>query len=87
MLESRVLILECTFYDERKSLADSRAGCHIHLDELLEAAPRFRNQHLVLMHTSQIYSPSDARDILTKRCPPELYERITLFARTRGGWL
>lgn len=87
MLESRVLIMECTFYDERKSLADSRAGCHIHLDELLEAAPRFHNEHLVLMHTSQIYSPSDARTILQRRCPPELYERIRLFAPARGGWL
>jgi ribonuclease Z len=87
MLDSRVLIMECTFYDERKSLADSRAGCHIHLDELLEAASRFRNQHLVLMHTSQIYSPNDAREILKKRCPAELYQRITLFAPTRGGWL
>jgi ribonuclease Z len=87
MLESRVLIMECTFYDERKSLADSRAGCHIHLDELLEMADRFRNEHLVLMHTSQIYSPADAREILKRRCPPALHERITLFAPKRGGWL
>ena len=35
MLESKVLIMECTFYDERKSLADARAGCHVHLDELV----------------------------------------------------
>jgi ribonuclease Z len=87
MLESKVLVLECTFYDERKSLADSRAGCHIHLDELLEAAPRFRNQHLVLMHTSQIYSPHEARQILQRRCPPDLLRRIVLFAPERGGWL
>ena len=87
MLESKVLIMECTFYDERKSLADSRAGCHIHLDELLEVAALFRNQHIVLMHTSQIYSPREAREILARRCPPELQERIVLFAPQRGGWL
>lgn len=87
MLESKVLIMECTFYDERKSLADSRAGCHIHLDELLERAALFRNQHLVLMHTSQIYTPREAREILTRRCPPALLERIVLFAPPRGGWL
>jgi len=87
MLDSRLLIMECTFYDERKSLADSRAGCHVHLDELLEYAPRFRNPHVVLMHTSQIYSPREARDILKRRCPADLYERITLFAPTRSGWL
>jgi ribonuclease Z len=87
MLESRVLILECTFYDERKSLEDTHAGCHIHLDELLTHAERFRNEHLVLMHTSQIYSPREAREILAKRCPPHLLERIVLFAPERGPWL
>jgi ribonuclease Z len=87
MLQSRVLLLECTFYDERKPLEDSRAGCHIHLDELLEAADRFQNEHLVLMHTSQIYSPREAREILQRRCPPQLWKRIVLFAPERGPWL
>jgi ribonuclease Z len=87
MLESRVLILECTFYDERKSLADSRAGCHIHLDELLAVSERFRNEHLVLMHTSQIYSPAEAHDILRRRCPPELHRRVALLAPQHGSWL
>jgi ribonuclease Z len=87
MLESRVLVLECTFYDERKSLADSRAGCHIHLDELLEAAPRLHNRHIVLMHTSQIYAPGEAREILRRRCPPDLFARIALLAPEQGPWL
>lgn len=87
MLQSRVLVLECTFYDERKSLSDSRAGCHIHLDELLEAADRFQNQHLVLMHVSQIYSAREARELLRRRCPPALRERIQLFGPERGPWL
>jgi ribonuclease Z len=87
MLDSRVLILECTFYDERKSLADSRAGCHIHLDELLEVHERLRNPHIVLMHTSQIYSPSEAQEILRRRCPPDLFARIALFAPEHGSWL
>src|SRR5262249_43526053 len=48
LLQSRVLIVECTFLDERKSLADARAGCHIHLDELIERADRFANEHIVV---------------------------------------
>jgi len=87
MLKSRVLILECTFLDDRKSLADSRAGCHIHLDELIAAADRFENEDLVLMHTSQIYSPSEAREIVTKRVPAHLAARIHLLAPQRGSWL
>ena len=87
MLQSRVLILECTFYDERKSLADTHAGCHVHLDEIIAAAERFENEHIVLMHTSQIYSPRDAREILARRCPQHLHDRIVLFAPERGMWL
>jgi ribonuclease Z len=87
MLESRVLILECTFYDERKSLSDSRAGCHVHLDELLAVAERLHNPHILLMHTSQIYGPAEAREILRRRCPPELLARINLLAPAQGPWL
>ncbi|MDB4989631.1 MAG: ribonuclease [Myxococcaceae bacterium] len=86
MLHSRVLVLECTFYDERKSLADSRAGCHIHLDELLPIVEQFHNQHIVLMHTSQIYSPSEAREILLRRCPASFTDRVQQLLPTRGQW-
>ncbi len=87
MLKSRVLIMECTFLDDRKSLADSRAGCHIHLDELIDVAERFENEQLVLMHISQIYSPQEAREIVAKRVPPHLAARISMLAPQRGSWL
>ncbi len=86
MLESRVLILECTFYDERKSLADSRAGCHIHLDELIEVCERFQNEHIVLMHTSQIYAPAEARALLERRCPRHFSERVQQLLPSGGAW-
>lgn len=87
MLKSRVLVMECTFFDEQKPLKVSRAGCHIHLDELIEAHARFENEHIVLMHPSQIYSPREAREILARRCPPNLLARIKLLAPERGGYL
>jgi ribonuclease Z len=86
LLESRVLVLECSFLDERKSVESSRSGGHIHLDELLERASSFRNEVLVLMHFSQIYSPSEVRRILERRCPPELRERLVVFAPDAGVW-
>jgi ribonuclease Z len=87
MLESRVLVMECTFYDERKSLADSRAGCHVHLDELVPECERFRNEHIVLMHTSQIYQPREAREILLRRCPKSFTDRVQILAPDSGTWL
>ncbi|HUH04469.1 MAG TPA: MBL fold metallo-hydrolase [Kofleriaceae bacterium] len=86
LYQSRVLILECTFLDQRKTIESSRAGCHIHLDELIERADLFENEHLVLMHFSQIYRPDEIRGILAARCPPALLERIHPLAPEGGHW-
>ncbi|MBA3455123.1 MAG: MBL fold metallo-hydrolase [Deltaproteobacteria bacterium] len=85
LLEARVLILECTFLDERKTLEAARAGCHIHLDELIERADRFENEHVVLMHFSQLYRPDEIAGILDARVPPALRKRIIPFA-PNGPW-
>lgn len=79
LLRARVLVLECTFLDERKSLEAARAGCHIHLDELIERAERFANEHIVLMHHSQLYRPDEIAGILDRRVPPALRRRIVPF--------
>lgn len=86
LLHSKVLILESTFLDQRKSLRDARAGCHIHLDELIERAGDFANQHLVLMHVSQIYKPAEVGAILRARCPEPLHARIVPFVPNRSHW-
>jgi ribonuclease Z len=86
LLKTKVLLLECSFIDERKSLADSRAGCHIHLDELLERTSDFKNEHIVLMHFSQIASPREVRETLARRCPRDFYERLRLFVPAHGPW-
>ncbi len=86
LYDSRVLVLECTFLDERKTLKGARAGCHVHLDEILERAQLFRNQSLVLMHFSQLYKPKEVVEILDRRCPPELRERILPFVPRSNSW-
>ncbi len=80
LYETEVLVMECTFLDEKKTLKDARAGCHIHLDEILERADKFKNKHLVLMHFSQLYQPSDVLEILDARCPESLRKKIVPFA-------
>ena len=86
LYRARVLVLECTFLDQRKSLADARAGCHIHLDELIERADRFENQAVVLMHFSQLYQPADVRQILERRLPPALRARVVPFLPPGDHW-
>lgn len=86
IVKSRVLILECTFLDERKSLEASRQGCHIHLDELLERCEELENEHIVLMHFSQIYSPNDVVTILDERLPADVRRRVVPFVPKTDRW-
>ena len=86
LLKTRILIMECSFLDERKDIKSSRSGGHVHLDELLEKADAFENEVIVLMHFSQMYAPAEVHQILKRRCPPALWERIVVFAPTAGAW-
>jgi ribonuclease Z len=86
LLDARVLIIECTFLDDRKSIEAARAGCHIHLDELIERADRFRNEHVVVMHVSQIYRPDEVSSILDAKVPASLRARMIPFVPNTSHW-
>ena len=86
LLQARVLILECTFLDDRKTVQAARAGCHIHLHELLKYADGFENEALVLMHFSQLYRPDEVHRLLAERLPPALWARTRPLAPTEGDW-
>lgn len=80
---ARVLILECTYLDERRTVADARERMHLHLDELIERAELFENEAIVLMHFSQIYSPDQVRRILAGRLPERLRAKVLPFLPER----
>lgn len=86
LLRARVLIVECTFLDERKTLEAARAGCHIHLDEIVERAERFENEHIVVMHVSQLYQPDEVAGILDARVPASLRRRMIPFVPNTKHW-
>jgi ribonuclease Z len=86
LLRTRVLVLECSFLDDRKSKHAVHSGGHIHLDELIERADSFQNEALVLMHFSQTLSPQAVRDVLDRRCPSELRQKLVIFAPATGNW-
>jgi ribonuclease Z len=86
LMQARTLIVECTFLDHRKSLEAARAGCHIHLDEVIERADQFANEHIVMMHFSQLYRPDEISGILDARLPPQLRARVIPFVPTGMHW-
>lgn len=86
LFDAKVLIVESTFLDDKKSLQATHAGCHIHLDELIERAESFANEAIVLMHFSQIYKPAQVHEIVAARSPERLRRRLVAFAPEDGDW-
>jgi ribonuclease Z len=74
---ARVLVLECTFVDERVSVAECRAKGHLHLDELAERADLFQNEAILLTHFSARYGAHEILRALDARLPASLRARVT----------
>ena len=76
LLQARLLIMECTFLDDRVEPAACRAKGHVHLDEIIERAELFENQAILLTHFSARYSLTEIRAILHERLPQSLRSRV-----------
>lgn len=86
LYRSKTLILECTFLDDKKGKSAAREKSHVHLDEIIERAELFQNDHLVLMHFSQLYQPKQVHEIMKRRLPEALSARVKVFAPQNGPW-
>ncbi len=75
---ARVLIMEVTYYDSKKSIASAREWGHIHLDELIPRLDTIRAKKIVLIHSSQRHSRVEVLKILDARIPTNHRERILL---------
>lgn len=73
----RRLILEVTFLDDRVDVASAREKGHVHLDEIIERAELFENEAILLTHFSARYRAAEVREILERRLPAALRERVT----------
>ena len=86
LLDSRVLILECTFLGAERTVRDAQERLHLHLDEVFARAELFRNEALVLMHFSQAYSPEQVHAAVQAGAPEVLRDRLRVFAPPSGRW-
>lgn len=82
---ARVLVLECTFLDDRVERARVHQTGHTHLDEIVERADLFENERIVLSHFSGRYSADQILRLLDAKCPPSLRERIVPLLHDRPG--
>jgi ribonuclease Z len=74
LFTSQVLMIECTFLSEGKR-GNAAEYKHLHFDDLVAVAGRFRNRAIVLHHLSRRHAPEELRRAVDERLP-ELAERI-----------
>lgn len=79
VLESKILIMECTYIDDARSVKHARAWGHIHLDEIIQNASLFKNDVVILTHFSKRYSARYIKDTIYKKIPYILKDRIYCF--------
>jgi ribonuclease Z len=73
---SRVLFVETTYLDDKKSVEEARRWGHIHLDEVIPNLPLLNCEKIVLIHFSRRYSREDIRRILEEKIPAEQKPRV-----------
>jgi ribonuclease Z len=77
LFRARVLLIECSFVaPEDRDRA--REYAHIHLDDIIERAPLFENEAIVLTHFSLRYQPEEILEALGA-LPAEISERVIPF--------
>jgi ribonuclease Z len=82
IVESKILIAECTFYETEHS-GRAEAGRHIHINEFAELIEKLQNQHIIITHTTQRTPMREIRRILKEALPAEKYDKIILLMATR----
>ena len=76
---SKVLLLEATYLDDRKTVASAKEWGHTHLDEIIPRLETITSEKILLIHSSARYNLEEARKILHKRLPLHERERVEIF--------
>ena len=79
---SRVLLLECTFFDP-EHIKRARKGKHIHVNDLPELLEGMDNEHVVLIHVTRRTNMADARRMLRKALSKDQLDRISFLMSRR----
>ena len=77
--KSKILFLETTYLDHRKSVAQAREWGHTHLDELIPRLKDLECEKIVLIHISSRYPDAEIAKIIRERIPAEFQSRVEVF--------
>jgi ribonuclease Z len=79
VFEAKVLITELSFIRPNHRREKIHKFGHMHLDDFLERADRFKNELIICAHFSTRYHPREVKQYVTAKLPPGLRERILLW--------
>jgi ribonuclease Z len=77
--EAKVLIAEMSFIRAKHRREKIHKYGHMHLDDFLERADRFKNELIIAAHFSTRYHPDEVRRVVEAKLPPGLRERVRLW--------
>lgn len=77
--EAKVLITELSFIRPSHRREKIHKFGHMHLDDFVERADRFKNELIICAHFSTRYHAQEVRRIIDGKMPPGLRERIKLW--------
>jgi ribonuclease Z len=80
--ESKILIAECTFYEDEHS-GRASAGKHMHIDDFTTLLKNLNNEHIVITHTTLRTPMREIRKILKNALPKSKYDKVILFMDKR----
>lgn len=76
---SKILFVETTYLDHRKSVQQARDWGHIHLDELISRLKDLECEKIVLIHISSRYPDHEAKKIILEKIPADFRDRVEIF--------
>jgi ribonuclease Z len=79
VFDAKVLITEMSFIRPNHRREKIHKFGHMHLDDFLERADRFKNELIVCGHFSTRYHPNEVRKLLDTRLPEGLKSRVKLW--------
>jgi ribonuclease Z len=76
---SKIIFLEATYLDDKRSIEHARTWGHTHLDEIIPLLPEINCEQIVLIHASARYSDNEALKIIDQKIPPQFKKRVLFF--------
>jgi ribonuclease Z len=77
--EAKILITELSFIRPNHRREKIHKFGHMHLDDFIERADRFKNELIICSHFSTRYHPQEVRRLVEGKLPPKLRDKIKLW--------